>query len=603
MLWRAFRGLGSGFYIDVGANDPVVLSTTKAFYDAGWSGINMEPCRPYYRALTAQRPRDINLHCAVGDHDGVIRLYEIPETGLSTTEASVAEKHRGAARSVSAVEVPLRRLQTILVEHPVQDVHFLKVDVEGAEEAVLRGADFASFRPWVIVVESTAPLSSTRSDDSIRALLEDAGYIFAHFDGINGFFVASERADLLPHFNRPVNPLDGHVLHSDVVKDGRIMALENSQRQLEEKIRQLESWNNDLRGDVEQMKSSSSWRLTWPVRAAKGLIQGFLGRSAPPAELPSQEPVAAPPVEDPVELRERLSRQPLLEFTKPDPGETPVPEWDGLDFPGRSGTPTQRLSSGLCTRAQLESPAFRYWLERMNLGFRLHRKEWEFAFILQALYERSCLRPGARGLGFAVGEESLPALFASFGCEVVATDLNPGDSRAQAWAETAQLATSLDKLRRPEICPDAEFDRLVSYRHVDMNHIPADLRDFDFTWSSCSFEHCGSIELGLQFVDNQMACLRPGGFAIHTTEFNLSSNDETLEVGVDVIFRRRDIDCLVEALASAGHLVEPVSYIIGRSGDDQTVDIFPYTRLPHLKLLLADRYVSTSIALIIRKAG
>jgi hypothetical protein len=43
MLWRALRSLESGFYIDVGANDPTIDSVTKAFYASRWHGINIEP--------------------------------------------------------------------------------------------------------------------------------------------------------------------------------------------------------------------------------------------------------------------------------------------------------------------------------------------------------------------------------------------------------------------------------------------------------------------------------------------------------------------------------------------------------------------------------
>ena len=103
-------------------------------------------------------------------------------------------------------------------------------------------------------------------------------------------------------------------------------------------------------------------------------------------------------------------------------------------------------------------------------------------------------------------------------------------------------------------------------------------------------------------MKNQMKCLKPGGIAVHTTEFNLTHEDETIEEGMTVIFRRRDIDELVRSLEAAGHHVEPVSYLLGQTKDDQVVDIFPYTSIPHLKLLLFDRYVSTSVALIVRKA-
>ena len=52
-----------------------------------------------------------------------------------------------------------------------------------------------------------------------------------------------------------------------------------------------------------------------------------------------------------------------------------------------------------------------------------------------------------------------------------------------------------------------------------MNHLPDDLRGFDFTWSSCALEHLGTLAAGADFVVAQMDCLRPGGVAVHTTEF------------------------------------------------------------------------------------
>lgn len=300
----------------------------------------------------------------------------------------------------------------------------------------------------------------------------------------------------------------------------------------------------------------------------------------------------------------RVLRAPLLPFLRegeagPEPGDP-----RRLAYPGAAASDgTTVLRSGLCSEAQLDSPAFRHWAAALQQPWRLHRKLWEFCFICQALYERGMLESGRRGLCFAVGEEPLPALFASRGCEIVATDLEADDSRARVWADTAQLATSVEKLSRPGICDPRILRERVSFRPVDMNEIPDDLRDFDFTWSSCSFEHCGSITLGLDFVANQMKCLRPGAVAVHTTEFNLTSNDRTLTEGGTVIFRKRDIDALVARLTADGHHVEPVHYCAGSSRADRHVDTFPYSEAPHLKLLLAERFVSTSVALIIRRAA
>ena len=66
LLARALPGR-TGFYIDVGAADPIEFSVTKLFYDRGWSGVNVEPQADYYRKLVADRPRDTNLQLVVSD--------------------------------------------------------------------------------------------------------------------------------------------------------------------------------------------------------------------------------------------------------------------------------------------------------------------------------------------------------------------------------------------------------------------------------------------------------------------------------------------------------------------------------------------------------
>ncbi len=132
-----------------------------------------------------------------------------------------------------------------------------------------------------------------------------------------------------------------------------------------------------------------------------------------------------------------------------------------------------------------------------------------------------------------------------------------------------------------------------------MNNIPQDLRGFDFTWSSCALEHLESIEKGLQFIINSLDTLKPGGIAVHTTEYNLSSNEDTLDNMGTVLFRKKDIQELVRRLTLAGHEIY-INYNPGSGKLDKYIDIAPYSQDKHLKLRLAN-YVTTSIGFIIRK--
>ncbi|TFW02455.1 FkbM family methyltransferase, partial [Oxalobacteraceae bacterium OM1] len=147
MLWRALKHVDNGFYIDVGANHPEIDSVTLAFYERGWRGINVEPMQDCYRELRVRRPADVNLDCAVGSRNGEIVFYEVPGTGLSTTDAAIAQQHREAGMPVIERAVPVRMLADICREHAKGPIHFLKIDVEGMESAVLSGMDFTAFRP------------------------------------------------------------------------------------------------------------------------------------------------------------------------------------------------------------------------------------------------------------------------------------------------------------------------------------------------------------------------------------------------------------------------------------------------------------------------
>jgi FkbM family methyltransferase len=211
MLWRALKHVPSGFYIDVGAYSPDLHSVTRLFYEAGWRGINIEPLPKMLDALKARRPHDVNIGVAVSDVAGVQKFHNIGETGLSTLSIKDAERAFDAIGADSVINVKVMSLADIWEAHvpPGQHVHFLKIDVEGLEENVIRGADWKRHRPWIIVVESTIPLSTVENHHGWDPLLCEAGYDFVWFDGLNRFYVAAEHEDLAQAFNAPPNVFDG----------------------------------------------------------------------------------------------------------------------------------------------------------------------------------------------------------------------------------------------------------------------------------------------------------------------------------------------------------------------------------------------------------
>ena len=95
-------------------------------------------------------------------------------------------------------------------------VHFLKVDVEGAEEKVLRSVDLARWRPWVLVVEATEPNSTTSTHAGWEPILLAAGYTFTLFDGLSRFYVSAEHPELAEALSYPACPQDWYARAPEV---------------------------------------------------------------------------------------------------------------------------------------------------------------------------------------------------------------------------------------------------------------------------------------------------------------------------------------------------------------------------------------------------
>lgn len=256
--------------------------------------------------------------------------------------------------------------------------------------------------------------------------------------------------------------------------------------------------------------------------------------------------------------------------------------------------------SQACTYEQLVSPEYQSWCRRLGLPPLVHRKLWEWCYALEVLEEARMMQAGRRGLGFGVGTEPITAVLAQAGCEVVATDLPGNADAADGWRATDQHAGSLDDVASTQLCDPEVFAQRVSFRAVDMNAIPDDLREFDFTWSSCAMEHLGSLEAGLTFFERQLDCLRPGGVGVHTTEFNVASDDETIDHGHTVLYRRRDLEALVYRMRAAGHRMR-ITFATGTAPEDLHVDMEPFSNT-HVRTS-TDGLAHTSFGLVVRKRG
>ena len=155
LLRRVFRDVTNGFYVDVGAFDPVVSSVTKHFYDLGWRGINLEPGTIFER-LEEARPEDVNLNIAISDHEGSIPFFEDPnDPGISSVREDSSDP---TSEGRGSRLVQCATLESVLERHARDGlINFLKIDAEGHEAAIVRSTNWRRFRPQILLIEATLP--------------------------------------------------------------------------------------------------------------------------------------------------------------------------------------------------------------------------------------------------------------------------------------------------------------------------------------------------------------------------------------------------------------------------------------------------------------
>jgi hypothetical protein len=255
-----------------------------------------------------------------------------------------------------------------------------------------------------------------------------------------------------------------------------------------------------------------------------------------------------------------------------------------------------------CSAADFLHPRFAQLSALLRIPLSYHRKYWEWVFIVHTAMKENLARPGASAVGFGVGAaEPVAAVLAKHGVSVTATDAPEEIGVGQGWSSGSEYASGVEALAYEGVVDRETFLRQVRYDVCDMNDIPERLTGYDFAWSSCCFEHLGDLEKGLRFVESSVErTLKVGGIACHTTEFNLSSNEQTVESGATVIYRKRDLDALISRLRERGHTVADILVAPDAHHLDGYVDTPPYSEPPHLRLDLLG-YASTSIGLVIRR--
>jgi len=182
ILKEYFDNVQNGFFVDVGAYNPVLFSNTYLFYLKGWRGINIDARPGSMEQFNVVRPRDINVETAVGLQEKTLTYYMFDEPALNGFSKEVSEDRNSNTpfKIVNTINLPTKRLETILNEHLLdgQEISFMSIDVEGLDLEVLNSNNWDKYKPKMILVETSVTAEGIAFQCPIHVFMESKGYYF-----------------------------------------------------------------------------------------------------------------------------------------------------------------------------------------------------------------------------------------------------------------------------------------------------------------------------------------------------------------------------------------------------------------------------------------
>lgn len=268
-LWRLFKHIDKGFYIDVGAYHPEKHSVTKIFYDQGWRGINIEPVPEFFERFQRDRCQDINLPIAVSSSRGKVDLNVYGDSGLASIDcsswASAPPSFKELQQSIQVDSLPL---YDVIKAYAPPGIDYIKVDVEGLEYDVIHSLSLdvlpENLKPKVILLEATMPLSrvSSSSRSRCQALLHEHGYRNFFFDGLNDYYCLEDDYFRFSEISLPPNVFDGVPVTPEAflsLREGSVLLGEEVKRltkNLDEQSNSCKSRELEIENNLKELKNT-----------------------------------------------------------------------------------------------------------------------------------------------------------------------------------------------------------------------------------------------------------------------------------------------------------------------------------------------------------
>jgi FkbM family methyltransferase len=183
-LVRSFFGDRTGFFVEVGANDPLNSSQSWHLEQCGWRGILIEPHPDLAATLRATRQSPIyEFACSAPENRGKRLPLHVHGAMSSLDREAMAP----GALPHATVSVSVLTLDDILANAGAPTpLDLLSIDVEGHELDVLRGFDIGKWRPRLLLLEDHV------RDLTKHRYMTRRGYRLVRRTGFNAWYVPDD---------------------------------------------------------------------------------------------------------------------------------------------------------------------------------------------------------------------------------------------------------------------------------------------------------------------------------------------------------------------------------------------------------------------------
>jgi len=185
MVWAFLGQRRTGFFVEVGANDPKVLSQTWHLEAKGWRGILVEPNPTCAEALRQQRKNStvFQVACSSPENSGDALFHFSKSSALSGLQKHVDDPRIEYDHSEP---VHVTTLDAILEKAGNPHIDFISIDVEGTELDVLKGFDLGKHRPSLILLEDKV------HDLQKHCFLKTKGYKLIRRTRVNNWYIPKD---------------------------------------------------------------------------------------------------------------------------------------------------------------------------------------------------------------------------------------------------------------------------------------------------------------------------------------------------------------------------------------------------------------------------